>query len=249
MTDIASLRTYLKEVVGLGRNQEGIDRADAIIREGLEKISDLIDLADEDGVKTRCNNVQKPSGTVPQPGWIAPDPNPTNLSAPQVPKPGQVIPSLCEQRLITAAYGAKLYASIGRTTISADMLSKSRLREIKSHQVMVNNLTEPESLPDLSKTFTLPKFLNQFPTYLRELLGTTKIALSYIVREEEDPPSPLPQLLPSKPWSSLHTSLMDELISFAPHTGPTYDADNARVYTLLVHHLAGSSALVSTTRW
>ena len=50
MADIPTLRTYLREVIGLGRNAEGLERANAIINEGLESIRDIVDLSDEDGV-------------------------------------------------------------------------------------------------------------------------------------------------------------------------------------------------------
>ena len=249
MTDIASLRVYLKTVIGLGSNQEGTERANAIISLGIEKIADFIDLAKDDGVKSLCYTIRKPAGTIPEPGWVAPNPNPNNLIAPRVAKPSYEIPPICEQRLKTAAYGAKLYDMIGRNNITAELLTKARLREFKNHQEVVENHTEPEALPAISKTFTLAKFLDQFPTYLRELLGTNKVALSYIVREEAIPSTPLPPLISGKPWCNLHTNLMDELVAYAPHHGSAYDDDNARVYTLLVNHLAGSSALVSTSRW
>ena len=250
MTEITELRAYLKEVIGLGRNAEGTARANAIIGQGIEKISDFADLAeDDDGVNKICNNVRKPSGTVDQPGWVPPPFNPQNLTAPQVPKPGHEIPYLCEHRLKLAAYGAKLYAFVGRDTITADMLTKMRLREFRNHQNVVDNHIDPDSLPEISKTFTLAKFLDQFPTYLRDLMGVDKVALSYIVRDNDVPPSSLPPLLTSKPYGAPHTSLMDELVAYAPLSGTSFEADNARVYTLLVKHLAGSAALVSTTRW
>jgi len=44
-------------------------------------------------------------------------------------KPGYAIPTMCEQRLKMAAYGAKLYASINRT-VTTGPLSRSRLRRL-----------------------------------------------------------------------------------------------------------------------
>ena len=41
MSNIASIRTYLKEIIDLGRNAKGTRRADATITEGLEKIADF----------------------------------------------------------------------------------------------------------------------------------------------------------------------------------------------------------------
>ena len=80
--NLASLRTYLRGQIGLGTDARGLERANAIINEGLNSIDELVDLADDDGIKTLCQNVRKPSGTIPQPNWTAPDPNPQGLQAP-----------------------------------------------------------------------------------------------------------------------------------------------------------------------
>ena len=102
--DLAALRTYLRDAIGLGStNEVGLARANAIIDEGLESIADFVDLSHEKGVKTLCNNVRKPSGLIPQPNWVEPDPNPQNLQAPMVPRAGQSIPTICAQRMIVAA--------------------------------------------------------------------------------------------------------------------------------------------------
>ena len=244
--NIAALRTYLREQIGLGMDNQGLERANAIINEGLNSIEELVDIADDDGIKTLCQNVRKPSGTIPQPNWQEPDPNPRNLQAPMIPRPGISIPSICEQRLQIAAYGAKTYNSIGRSITTAS-LSRERLREFRKHQDMIENHTEPDSLPELSKTFTVQKFLDQFPTYLRELLGTSKVALSYIIREN-DPPVQLPALDDNAPWMEDNSNLMDELIDYTPHSGPSFNSDNARVFNILVNQLAGTSAIASTVR-
>ena len=165
-------------------------------------------MSDDDGIKTLCQNVRKPAGTIPHPEWRAASSTRQNQLPPMIPKPGTSIPSICEQRLQIAAYGAKIYSSIGRP-ITTGSLNRERLREFRKHMDMVNNHTEPDSLPELSKTFTIQKFLDQLPTYLRELLGTSKVALSYIIREN-DPPVPLPPLEPQVPWMEDDSNLMDE---------------------------------------
>ena len=94
---VQATRTYLRVVIGLGNNAEGTLRANAIIDEGLDNLEELHELADDEGVKTLCANVRKPAGTMPQPGWAPPVPNPNNVQAPQVPRTGQTIPAMCEQ--------------------------------------------------------------------------------------------------------------------------------------------------------
>ena len=247
MAEINALRTFLKDVIGLGNNTNGTARANAIIEEGLGSITELVDLSHENGVKTLCYNVRKPAGMMAQVGWTEPDPNPQNLTAPMVPKPGYAIPTMCEQRLKMAAYGAKLYASINRT-ITTGSLNRNRLRQLQKHFDTIDNQSDPDSLPDLSKSFTVQKFLEQFPTHLREILGTSKVALSYVIREGTVVPVTPPALAQDKPWSVENEDMMEELIAYTPHSGPSFQADNARVYSLLVKALAGSSALASTSR-
>ena len=49
---------------------------------------------------------------------------------------------------------------------------------------MVEKHTDPESLPELSKTFTIMNLLDNMPTHLREMLGVSKVALSYFFRDD-----------------------------------------------------------------
>ena len=247
MATEAATRTFLKDVIGLGNNDDGTRKANAIIAEGLDDLADLYELSEDEGIKRLCSNVRKPSGSIPDPNWVEPDPNPDGATAPMVPRIGHAIPAICEQRLALAAYGAKLYQSIGRPVVSAT-LSRSRLREFKNHKSMVDNHNEPENLPDISKSYTIMKFLDQFPTHLREMLGVSKVALSYVIRDEAVPIMPIGALQPNKPWSVGRESIMEELIELTPHSGPAFDADNAQVYNLLASSLAGTSAMTSITR-
>ena len=247
MATEAATRTFLRDVIGLGNNDEGTRKANAIIAEGLDDLADLHELAEDDGVKILCTNVRKPSGTVPDPNWREPDPNPNDLTAPMVPKVGISIPAICEQRLALAAYAASIYHSVARPVTSA-ILNRNRLREFKNHKTMIDNHNEPENLPEITKSYTIMKFLDQFPTHLREMLGVSKVALSYVIREEVEPPTPIGALQANKPWSVGLESVMEELIVHTPHEGPTFEADNAQVYNLLASSLAGTSAMTSITR-
>ena len=101
-------------MIGLGNDANGLARANAIIDEGLSDIEDLHELHHWKGIATLYNDVRKPSGTIPRPGWTEPDPNLPGLIAPQIARPGTSIPVICEQRLNTAAYKAHKYVSMGR---------------------------------------------------------------------------------------------------------------------------------------
>ena len=41
---------------------------------------------------------------------------------------------------------------------------------------------------------------------------------------------------------------MDELATYTPHTGPSYEADNVQVYNLLYKALAGTNDMTLITR-
>ena len=110
-----ALRTYLRTIIGLGNDVEGLERADAIIGKGIDSTDDLADLYDEKGIKTLCANIQKPGGTIPDPNYARAGP------APRIPKLGQTIPTACENRLDSAAYGGMLYISIGRGVGTANL--------------------------------------------------------------------------------------------------------------------------------
>ena len=125
MVTVAATHTYLRTVTGLGNDPQGLEWANAVMAEGLNNLADIFELAEDDGIKTLCTSVQKPAGTMTQPGWVAPNSNPNNVVAPQVPRTGHVIPTICEQRLTSAAYGVSMYEAIGRT-IDPTSLSRAR---------------------------------------------------------------------------------------------------------------------------
>ena len=247
MSAKAATRTFLRDVIGLGDNEEDTQKANAIIAEGLDDLADLHEVSEDEGIERLCSNVQKPSGYITDPNWEEPDPNPDEETAPMVQRIGQPIPAICEQRLALAAYGAKLYFLVGRPVIFA-ILNRSRLREFKNHQAMVENHNEPQYLPEISKSYTLMKFLDQFPTHLREMFGVSKVELSYVIREQAVPRYPIGALQPNKPWSVGFKSVIEELIELTPHSGLAFEADNAQVYNLLASNLAGTSAMTSITR-
>ena len=105
MVTVAATRTYLRTEIGLGNDPQGLERANAIMAEGLDNLADIFELTEDNGIKILCASVRKPAGTMAQPGWVAPVPKRNNAVAPQVPRVGQVIPAICKQRLAMAAYG------------------------------------------------------------------------------------------------------------------------------------------------
>ena len=146
------------------------------------------------------------------------------------------------------AYGTKVYTSISRPIPTAN-LSRSRLKELKQHKSLVENHEELDSLETISKTFTVMKFLDQLPIYLRNSHGVSKVSLAYVIRNAIYPPTPLPTLRANKPWGITHSNLMEELITCTPHTGPSYEANNSRVFSILSKALTWISAMPSIAQF
>ena len=238
MAGIVELRNYLQNIIGLGADAQGLERANAIIDEGISSMDDFADFDKEDMV-TLCTSVRKPGGTIPDPA------NATRTIA----NPGHSIPSMCESRLILAAYGASLYTLINRLPITANSLSRNRLKQFKLHRDMVENHTSPEDLPEISKNFGIMKFLDQFPAFLREVNGVQGVPLSYVIRTNATPPPVLNNLINNVPWSDGHASLAEELIEYVPHSGPSFDDDNAAVFRMIQEVIKTTQHISSITRF
>ena len=228
----AAMRNFLSTVIGIA-DSPGIGndihaRRDAIRNEGMESIEDLTEFEDDD-VKVLCASVRKPGGTIQDP----------NNAAQRIPNPGHSVPAISEKRLKLACYGAKIYNLLGRN-ITSDSLSRARLRSFEKHQATIEEHTEPEALPAISKTFGIMKALDLLPTHLRERIGGQKVALSYVIRNEAAPET-LQPLQNNRITSENYESIMDELISRTPLTGPEYVEDNALVYQIIQDLVSGSS--------
>ena len=232
MAAVAAIRTYLREVIGLGADATGTERANAIIDEGLASFDAFQNFAKAD-IKALCSSVRKPGGMID-------DPNHNGVGDPrQIPNPGSRIPALCETKLIAAAYGAQLYEQIGRQPDALN-LSATRLVAFRRHLETVESHDDPKSFPQIGKTFGIMKMLEQFPTFLEEKLGVNGIALAYVIRENAVRPGVLPAQDRNVPWSQPHLSMSEELIAYASHEGPGYQTDNATVYRILQEILGDS---------
>ena len=113
MTTTASLRTYLKEVIGFSQNALGTERANAVIAEGLTDF-DSFKSFDKDDMKSLCYTIRRPGGTIPNPIYVAPVDGEIAAMPENIHNPRVSIPVFCESRFVLAAYGSKIYATIGR---------------------------------------------------------------------------------------------------------------------------------------
>ena len=123
-------------------------------------------------------------------------------------------------------------------------LSRMQLAEFKTHREAVANHDDPDGLPAISKPFGIMKLLEHFPTYLESKLGANNIALAYVIRDDAEPPMPLPGLAHGKPWSVSNGSISEELVNYARHDSLAYQMDNATVYRVLQEVLAGTQHIL-----
>lgn len=84
------------------------------------------------------------------------------------------------------------------------------------------------------------KALDLVPSHLRERLGVTKVALSYIIRDNIEPID-IPVQANDSATANGFDTIMDELIEYTPHSGETYAEDNAKVFQILQDMVSGSS--------
>ena len=229
MADLAAMRTYLRDVIGI---TDPVERRQAVQDEGLAVLSDFVEF-DKDGIETLCASVRKPGGTVP-------NPNANIAGAPAtIPNPGYSIPAICEKRLVSASYTAGIYDMIGRSITNLSM-GRARLKKFDAHKLLVSEHEDPEKLPVVSKSFGIMKAIDLLPSHLREGLGVRKVALSYVIRTTVAP-APIPVQANNSPTSADYDSIMDELIDFTPHTDDAYTEDNAKVYQILQDMVSGTS--------
>ena len=82
--------------------------------------------------------------------------------------------------------------------------------------------------------------LDILPTHLRERIGSQKVALLYVIRDNEEP-APRRNLAANRITSDNYDSIMDELIARTPHEGPKFREDNALVYQIVQDLVSGST--------
>ena len=219
MTTTASLRTYLKKVIGFGQHALGTERANTVIAEGL---TDFVSFKsfDKGDIKSLCYTIRKPAGTIPNLIYVAPVGGVVTAMPENIHNPGVSIPAICESHLLLAVYRSKIYSTMGRDGTPQSM-SLRRLDSFKQHKETVDNHGDPEAFPVISNNFGIIKALEQFPTYLEEKIGVAKIALAYVTKTTVQRPVVMPALKHSSLWSGDRTSIMEELVPFATHEGPT----------------------------
>ena len=114
------------------------------------------------------------------------------------------------------------------------------LKEFERYHTLLEEHEEPVKLPVVSKNFGIIKAMDLIPSHLRDRMGNCKVPLSYIIRENEEPPL-LQQLQIGSCVGIGYESLADKLIDRVPHVGNEYVEDNAKVFQILQDIIKGTS--------
>ena len=150
------------------------DQSNAIIAKGIGALEDFTQFQPAD-IKTLCLSVRKLGGKIE-----VHDPANANQNR-RIQNPGHNITALCETRTVLTAYEAEIYEIIGRP-IDPKSLLKNLLKQLKNHRTITENHNNPDSLPEVSKSFVIMKAIGVFPTFLCEKLGVNNVALSYVIQ-------------------------------------------------------------------
>ena len=76
----------------------------------------------------------------------------------------------------------------------------------------------------------------QLQAYYVKCLGTTKIPLAYVIRDDANVPP-----IATDPHTN-YTNDIDEMVCRTPHGTPTYNTDNSAVWDVMMHVFHGTDA-------
>ena len=218
----AAVRHYLENVIGITSEAA----RDALVDQGLDSFAEF-ETFNRNLIATTCSDIRKPGGLIPDPN--GPDANGDIL---QVRNPGAPIGARQEARLKDAVYVAKYWSLIGRT-VAENTLNRNTLNKYAEMRMIMENMKDPEPIGKVSKTFKIMTALELFPGHLRNILGTLKVPLVYVIRETSVHPAGVGPMDAQRPYAAEYSGIMEELIDRLPHSGPHYCEDNAKVFQML----------------
>jgi hypothetical protein len=98
---------------------------------------------------------------------------------------------------------------------------------------------KPE-VPKITKALPILKWVEAFDDFLSLAIGTRNIPLSYLTRDDVDPPNPPPPLMNNRAYSTEHGSVEMELVARASHNHAAFRDDNLKLYHYLEEATRGT---------
>jgi hypothetical protein len=208
-----------------------------IVNQGFGTPEDLEQLSSEE-VSTLCKSLRSPGGLIPNPAAVPDDQGVVPAGVPLfIRDPGENVGAMPEKSLKQAIYFVRHRIRVGRTCGPQNITLRNvrRLHQLKLDE---DSYTEPDKPAKIIKTTPkkLRETMEDLDSYFVKRLGTTKIPLAYVTRE--DPAVPAQADDPA----GNYTSSTDEMIRRAPHGGPTYNTDNSTVWDVMMHVFHGTDA-------
>ena len=206
--------------------------------EGISTPNHLVEF-DKDALKQLADNLRNPGGRV-----VNPDPNAPEGST--IPRPPYIFGAKSQKRLLACRNAVCFYDSIDRP-LSLSMLKYDPV--IKNFELQWKALSERRDeeladVPKVTKALPIISWIEAFADHLSNRIGTRMIPLSYVIRENANPPA-VPPLAVGKPHSSEYGSVEADMVALSSHNHPLYRDDNAQVYFALEQGLRGTSYLSS----
>ena len=217
--DLNALRTALGR---LGLSQIAATHITDADGQGFATLGDFRYLSDTE-VENLCRAVRKPGGSIP-------NPNPGAGAPANIPNPGIPVPTAAENNLKRMCYFLRHRERTSRDTTAPD-ITLENIRGLIGYRRWEDNHDDP-AIPDLTfRDWT--RTIETIEDFFRGYLGSTKIPLAYVLREDRAVPANDPE--------GGYPTIQDELIARAPHhdgnNPPTfvqaYKDDNVRVFELI----------------
>ena len=158
---------------------------------------------------------------------------------------GANISSISVRRLITASNAVVYYQSINRTMTPANMHYNNVLATFKIEWDAYKELRDADEpkIPKINDRDAERKVIKWVPVFLDSMSRTfgVKGPLRYVLRDNVDVADELVDPLDPNAHYGTSGSLIDELTSRLPHTGPIYRNDNKTIFMKIDEASRGTS--------
>ena len=233
-TIAASFRSWLKSNVNIKLASDA-----AVLRMTYEGVTDFMALLDfdRDSIEALAKACSK---TIP--AVVA---DPANGIMAEIEVPGANISSIAIRRLVIAMHAVKYYDAIGRVPTSVSMHYRDVLTGFKvDHEAytLLKKQDEPDApvVNDKDKEKKIIKWMPLFEDALSRTFGP-RGPLIYVLRENPAVPAEIDDPLDANAHYGQSGSMLEELITRLPHSGPIFKDDNKTVFMLISKAVAGTS--------
>ena len=194
--------------------------------EGIEFADDLVDF-DKDALKQLADNLRRPGGAVAVAAFV--------------------FGAKSQTRLKVACDLVRFYETVGRPLTAANIQWTPVMKNFKIQWDSLQRRKKedrPET-PKISKVLQILKWLPAFKDHLSRCIGVRDIPLSYVVRADVLVTAAAPALATDQPYSTLHGSVIGELVARASHAHAAYSDDNEEVYFMVEEATRGTQYAAS----